>query len=130
MRNLLIFAAFVFIHTAASAFGAECFFKSENCVKIQGELMSISDAAQITDECKKFIGGNAGHFLLKLTQKELFQRTNGNNQHPLMQAYFAFLFLEDSKLRFDRGIDIEHRYPHIRTACIQAIQDLNRRRRD
>jgi hypothetical protein len=43
--------------------------------------------------------------------------------NPLLDAHLAYQYLHDSKLKFDRNIQISHRYQHVALACRQALSD-------
>lgn len=76
--------------------------------------------------CNDFTRGNVGARVLKLSVSEILKIGNGNVNHPVSQASYAFDRLYDGPLEFDRSErDSSTKYLSIRRSCGRLHQDFN-----
>lgn len=119
----VVLAAFMF-PLFSYAFSPSCALGLKTCVKIQGSAIPLEDAERILDECSDFTRGNIGARALRMSFAEIERVSGGNLSHPLIRASFAYDYLHDSSLRFDRSSPIEQRYLPLRRACGEAYRDM------
>ncbi|WP_087865809.1 hypothetical protein [Comamonas thiooxydans] len=111
--------------TASQASWLSCKLTPANCTAIQGVLIPFGEAESIIEDCQSLTRDDIGATALRMTMDRARKIANNNRNHPLLRAQLAYGRLHDSPLRFDRNINIEQRYPHVRRACSQAFADMN-----
>lgn len=125
MHITAVIACLAALHPAAQASWLHCKFKSSDCTYIQGRLVPFETAEAIIEDCRSLTRYNIGAKAMVMSLNEVMRLSSGNINHPLLAAQLAYSSLHDSPLKFDRSIDIEKRYPHVRLACAQAFADMN-----
>lgn len=94
-----------------------CILGLAQCVSIQSKDVPLRDAEAMAEDCRDFTRRNVGAIALRLSQKEILERSRQNLNHPLLRASIAYSALHDSPLQFDRSLPIEQRYFPVKRTC-------------
>ena len=122
-RILLVLCLFAPLTT--QALNIQCKLGSARCIKSQGTEIPSKQAIQILDLCADFTYNDLGRLALRLSYKEINDRSNGKIT-PLVKAWHAFGDLYDSPLSFERKAKAEETsYPEIKRSCQQLDLDFN-----
>lgn len=104
------------------ALSLSCTFGAR-CLESQGTRIPRQQAHQMMDACEDFTERNLGAIAVRLSFKELQERTKGNLT-PLARAWHAYDFLYDSPLVFRRPKKAEDLdYGEVVRACAQLNRD-------
>lgn len=121
--NRLLIAVFALIPLSAVAGSLQCTFGVKRCIKSQGTEIPSSQAIEILDRCREFIGNDLGRVALTLSYAEIDKRSSGRLT-PLALAWHAYGDLYDSPLAFQRKSKAEDvNYGEIKRACQQLERD-------
>lgn len=124
MKRLVLFL-WVFVPLATPALSLQCKLGSTRCIKSQGTEIPSKQAIQVLDLCADFTYNDLGRLALRLSYKEINDRSNGRIT-PLIKAWHAFDELYDSPLSFERKSKAEETsYPEIKRSCQQLDRDFN-----
>lgn len=125
MKLLLVIVLALFTpHSFAASL--HCTFNPKDCMLMQGELMPFRDVESIVNDCERLMRLNQGQIAMTTSWVNIMKISSGDTNHPLMDAHLAYQHLHESKLKFDRSVNISSRYPHVRLACQQALSDYYR----
>jgi len=111
--------------TNSFSFSVSCRLGTTTCIKSQGTEIPSKTAIEVLDHCENFISNDIGRIAMRLSYKEINERTQGKLT-PLARAWHAYGDLIDSPLRFERKAKAEEaRYAQIKQACIELTRDYN-----
>jgi len=117
--------ALLLVCTDALAFSVSCKLGTTICIKSQGTEIPSKKAIEVLDRCEDFITNDIGRIAMKLSYKEINERTQGKLT-PLALAWHAYGDLIDSPLRFERKAKAEEaKYAEIKRACMELTRDFN-----
>jgi hypothetical protein len=109
----------------AHAFSMSCKLGTTTCIKSQGTEIPSKQAIEVLDRCEDFTAHDLGRVAMKLSYKEINERTQGKLT-PLALAWHAFGDLIDSPLRFERKAKAEEaKYVEIKRSCLELARDFN-----
>lgn len=121
----LALSAVVIGSPTAQAGNLKCLVGFGTCVKSQGTSIPLADANAIADSCREFIVSDIGRIALRMSAKEVLDRSGGNAS-PLFRAWTAVGDLYDSSLAFERKAKIEDtNYLEVKRACLILSRDMN-----
>ena len=111
--------------SGVQAYEMSCKLGTTRCIQTQGTQFSSKKAIELLDTCGEFIGNDIGRIAMRMSQKEMLDRSGGKAT-PLARAWFAYSDLIDSPLRFERQPKAEEAsYAEIKRACMQLERDFN-----
>ena len=123
--KLLLLLLVAIAPIATQALSLQCKFGSTRCIKSQGTEIPSKHAIELLDLCTDFTYNDLGRLALRLSSKEINDRSNGKIT-PLAKAWFAFGELHGSPLSFERKAKAEETsYPEIKRSCQQLDRDFN-----
>ncbi|MCK9381947.1 MAG: hypothetical protein M0P95_12915 [Sulfuritalea sp.] len=123
LKRLLFATALLPAVTFAAS--VQCLIGTARCINSQGTQIPSKQVIEILDRCAEFTRGDVGRIALRLSYKEINDRS-GNSITPLVKAWYAFDDIYDSPLRFDRKANAEEtRYLEIKRSCQQLERDFN-----
>lgn len=109
----------------ANAASLQCKVGTTRCIKSQDTEIPSKQAIEISDHCADFTYNDLGRIALRLSQKEILDRSGGKIT-PLVKAWYAFDYLYDSPLKFERKKKAEDtNYLEIKWSCEQLNRDFN-----
>ncbi len=109
----------------AMAFSVSCKLGTTTCIKSQGTEIPSKTAIEVLDRCEEFISNDIGRIAMRLSYKEINDRTQGKLT-PLARAWHAYGDIIDSPLRFERKEKAEEaKYAQIKRACLELTRDFN-----
>ena len=109
----------------ALSFSVYCKLGTTTCIKSQGTHIPSKTAIDVLDRCEDFISNDIGRVAMRLSYKEINERTQGRRT-PLSRAWHAYGDLIDSPLRFERKAKAEESmYGQIKRACLELNRDFN-----
>lgn len=111
---------------ASYAFNLSCAM-GESCVQSQGASIPSKQVVEILEHCDDFIRSGVGRAMLRMSLKEMNDRTAGKPLHPLSVAAYAFDRLYDSPLVFTRPSHMEDtRYDEVVRSCAHLSADFEK----
>ncbi len=120
-----IIYALTLVCTNALSFSVSCKLGTTTCIKSQGTEIPSKTAIEVLDLCEDFIVNDIGRIAMRLSYKEINDRTQGKLT-PLARAWHAYGDLIDSPLRFERKAKAEEtKYAEIKRACLELTRDFN-----
>jgi hypothetical protein len=123
--NRLLFALSLLLPVASQAGSLQCTLGATRCIKSQGTEIPSRQAIEILDRCNDFTYNDLGRVALRLSYKEINDRSAGKIT-PLVMAWHAFGDLYDSPLAFERMKKAEEtNYSEIKRSCQQLDRDFN-----
>lgn len=121
----LIAVSLLFASGAANAFSLSCQLGAD-CVASQGTKIPVKKVIELLDDCDDFTRGDIGRTVMRLSTKELLDRTQGQVNN-LALAWHAHDKIHDSPLRYHRPRRMEEtKYDDIKRACRDLARDLER----
>ena len=125
MSNWQVLAFLLVAAVEANAASFQCNFGSVRCIKSQGTEIPSKQAIEILDRCGEFITDDLGLMVIRMSQKEIQDRSGGRLT-PLVRAWHAYGDLIESPLKFERKARAEEtRYLEVKRACLQLNNDFN-----
>jgi hypothetical protein len=95
------------------------------CIETQGTRIPSKVVIEMSDRCEDFTFQDLGRQVLRMSTQQMLATTRGGVT-PLAKAWYAFDYLYDSPLRFDRKQNAEETsYAQIKAACTQLERDFN-----
>lgn len=123
--NRLVICLSALLPMAVAAGSLQCTLGTTRCIKSQGTEIPSKQAIEILDRCGDFTYNDLGRVALRLSQKEINERSGGRLT-PLVKAWYAFNDLYDSPLAFERKRKAEEtNYYEIKRSCQQLDRDFN-----
>ena len=122
--SIVMFALFVLTPSFAAAASVQCMVGMTRCVKSQGTQIPSKQVLEMLDRCSDFTLGDLGQVALRLSSKEIMDRSGGRIT-PLVRAWTAFDDLYSSPLTFERKSNAEDtKYFEIKRSCQQLHSDF------
>ena len=123
--TLCVFVAVMFAGSSAEAASPNCKLGTTRCIKSQDTEIPSKQVVEISDYCADFTHNDVGRIALRLSYKEILARSGGRVS-PLVKAWYAFDYLYNSPLKFERKKRAEDtNYPEIKRSCEQLDRDFN-----
>jgi hypothetical protein len=120
---LVLAAAVPYGHTWAAS--VQCKLGMTRCIKSQGTEIPSKQVIEILDRCGDFTEGDAGARVLRMSTKEMLDRSGGK-VNSISRAWYAFDYLYDSPLAFERKSRAEEtNYHEIKRSCAALERDFN-----
>lgn len=126
--TVLVFVPAVLAGQALAA-SIQCKLGVTRCIKSQGTEIPSKQVIEILDRCSDFTEGDVGARVLRMSTKEMLDRSGGK-VNALSRAWYAFDYLYDSPLAFDRKSKVEEtNYYQIKNSCAALERDFNEDRK-
>jgi hypothetical protein len=117
--------ALILTPALVEAANVQCMIGSTRCIKSQGTEIPSKQVIEILERCGDFVTNDIGRIALKLSAKEVLDRTGGRLT-PLSLAWHTFPDLQDSPLKFERKKKVEETsYAEVKRACLTLQNDFN-----
>ena len=119
----LVFVAIFSGHAWAA--NVQCKLGMTRCIKSQGTEIPSKQVIEILDRCGDFTEGDIGARVLQMSAKEMLDRSGGK-VNAISRAWYAFDYLYDSPLAFERKSRAEDtKYHEIKRSCAALERDFN-----
>jgi hypothetical protein len=124
-RSTILICIFVVAAAQATAASIQCKLGTTRCIKSQGTEIPSKQVIEILDRCRDFTENDMGARVLRMSTKEMLDRSGGK-VNAITLAWYAFDYLHDSPLAFDRKSKAEEtNYHQIKNSCATLDRDFN-----
>jgi hypothetical protein len=112
--------------STAFALNLACSLGSKSCIPSQGTKIPSSQAIEMLESCDDFTRNDVGRQVLRMSQQQILDRSNGKAVSPYSLAMYAGDKLYDSPLKYQRMSRMEDTdYNSIKRACNQLQRDFD-----
>lgn len=107
------------------AASVQCKLGMTRCINSQGTEIPSKQVIEILDRCGDFTETDVGARVLRMSTKEMLDRSGGK-VNAISRAWYAFEYLYDSPLAFERRSRAEEtNYHQIKRSCATLERDFN-----